>query len=136
MAESMGAEDATISNTDAMEILGVEPGAGRSLLRAAYRRKIRALHPDISGDHSPAGQAAARDVLDAYRRLCRDVEQRNLDLESSPGAAEEPACPTAQTGIDRGPNTRLLQLAYAATLMFTVIILTSFFLIAFAQSGP
>lgn len=50
------------------EILGVDPGAGRAEIDGAWRRMIRAHHPDQSGSHDQAAEInAARDEM--LRRL-------------------------------------------------------------------
>lgn len=110
-------------------------GGRASDFRAAYRRKLRTLHPAVSSDHSLAGQTVARDVLDAYRVLCRHGEQGNLVLGPCPAASEEPARRRAQSGIDAGRDAWPLQFIVAAALILTVVVLTPFFLIAFAPSG-
>ena len=46
------------------EVLGVRPGASPDEVRAAWRRRARATHPDRGGD-----EAAFAKVLEAYRRL-------------------------------------------------------------------
>ncbi|GAN00093.1 hypothetical protein U91I_03758 [alpha proteobacterium U9-1i] len=52
-------EDAAARST-----LGVARGAGASEIRAAYRTKMRAAHPDRGGSHNEAARlAAARDRL-------------------------------------------------------------------------
>lgn len=48
----------------ARAVLGVAHGAGASEIRAAYRTKMRAAHPDRGGSHNEAARlAAARDRL-------------------------------------------------------------------------
>lgn len=46
------------------EVLGVRPGASPDELRAAWRRRARATHPDRGGD-----EASFTEVLEAYRTL-------------------------------------------------------------------
>ena len=46
------------------EVLGVRPGASPDEVRAAWRRRARATHPDRGGDEEAFAQ-----VLEAYRRL-------------------------------------------------------------------
>jgi hypothetical protein len=46
------------------EVLGVRPGASPREVRAAWRRKVLATHPDRGGD-----EAAFAEALDAYRAL-------------------------------------------------------------------
>jgi len=49
---------------EALAILGVEAGATRDEIKAAYGRLIRALHPDVGGSSSLAARLnAARDKL-------------------------------------------------------------------------
>jgi hypothetical protein len=57
-----GPEDA--EDASARAVLGVARGAGPSEIRAAYRTKMRAAHPDRGGSHNEAARlAAARDRL-------------------------------------------------------------------------
>jgi curved DNA-binding protein CbpA len=54
-----------MSEEDAYRMLGLEPGASLEEVRAAYRRLIRKVHPDLGG--SPALAAllnAAKKRLD------------------------------------------------------------------------
>ncbi len=46
------------------EVLGVRPGASADEVRAAWRRRARATHPDRGGD-----EATFTEVLEAYRTL-------------------------------------------------------------------
>jgi hypothetical protein len=46
------------------DVLGVRPGASPEQVRAAWRRKVLATHPDRGGD-----EAAFAAVLEAYRAL-------------------------------------------------------------------
>jgi DnaJ-domain-containing protein 1 len=42
-------EAAGMSETEALEVLGLEAGADEAAIRAAHRRLIRLVHPDHSG---------------------------------------------------------------------------------------
>ena len=49
---------------NAHEVLGVRRGASPEDVRAAWRRRVLATHPDRGGDES-----AFQEALEAYRRL-------------------------------------------------------------------
>jgi hypothetical protein len=53
------------------EVLGVRPGASPDEVRAAWRRRARATHPDRGGD-----EEAFSEVLEAYRRLTGERSPR------------------------------------------------------------
>ena len=53
------------------EVLGVRTGASRDEVRAAWRRRARATHPDRGGD-----EAAFAEVLEAYRSLTGEAPPR------------------------------------------------------------
>lgn len=73
---STGAEKAPPARRDAHALLGLEKGASKAEIKAAYRQKARELHPDVS----PAADAGARfaEVAAAYAQL----------TEGGPGEAE------------------------------------------------
>ena len=68
---------------DPYVVLGVDPGAGSAEITAAYRRAVRACHPDTP--HPDRDRLAA--VLAAYRQL-RD---RLDDQDPSSPAGPHPA---------------------------------------------
>ncbi|MDH4280164.1 MAG: DnaJ domain-containing protein [Acidimicrobiia bacterium] len=72
---------------DARRVLGVGPDDDQTEIRAAYRRRIRALHPDVSGDETPANLALVADLVEAYQRL-RGAE---AGCDVSPGPPPEDA---------------------------------------------
>ena len=54
-----------MTETEALAVLGLAPGAGREEVRAAYRRLIRRVHPDHGGSSPLAALLnRAREVLD------------------------------------------------------------------------
>lgn len=80
----------------ARALLGVAPGAGPDELRAAYRTRLRAAHPDLRGE-----DAGTAEVVTAYR-LLRDlppappappvaVEVATVVVEGDTVSAELPA---------------------------------------------
>lgn len=123
-----------VSVEQAMEALGVRPGADLGQVRAAFRRRILELHPDVSGDTSAAGQAAARDVVHAYRRLRQEFALGGV-VAPVEAVDAEPVESTEADLDDSSVNARLLRVVVAAMVAFVAISSTAFFLIAFAQSG-
>ena len=56
-------------------ILGVEPGASPTQIKAAWRRLARTHHPDLTGDDPAASRIATKrmaEINDAYAALTRD----------------------------------------------------------------
>ena len=61
---SQPAPDGSMTRTEALEILGLKPGASDNDIRAAYHRLMRAAHPDAGGsDWLAARINQARDTL-------------------------------------------------------------------------
>ena len=94
--------------------LGVEPSASLDEIKAAFRRKVRALHPDRAGpDADPAALLAvveAHGVLaDQTRRELYDLDRRNgwtgLRGEDGAGAAAAAGAPEPEAA-DREDWTR------------------------------
>lgn len=62
--EAGGAAGGAMNAAEAGAVLGVAPGAGEAEIRAAYRRAMRAAHPDAGGSTERAARVnAARNVL-------------------------------------------------------------------------
>ncbi|MFZ9292191.1 MAG: J domain-containing protein [Ilumatobacteraceae bacterium] len=74
------------------DVLGVTPRASRGEVRAAYRRRMRALHPDAGaqagGSASSSAEIAA--VTEAWHVL-GDARRRAAYDAGTPAAAEAPA---------------------------------------------
>ncbi|MFB6147217.1 MAG: J domain-containing protein [Halobacteriaceae archaeon] len=72
---STGGTDAStdhdLSATEAYEVLGLDPGADEAAVRAAYRDRVKEVHPDRGGD-----EASFRRVKAAYSRLVDDDGER------------------------------------------------------------
>ncbi|GAC1669411.1 MAG: hypothetical protein NVS9B8_12200 [Candidatus Limnocylindrales bacterium] len=60
---------------DPHAVLGVEPGASPTQIKAAWRRLARTHHPDLTGDDPAASRVATQrmaEINDAYAALTRD----------------------------------------------------------------
>ena len=57
-----------LSPRDPHEVVGVERGASKQAMKAAYRKRARQLHPDASGDESTA--PAFQELVRAFKELC------------------------------------------------------------------
>lgn len=65
-------EDERMSRGEALEVLGLEPGAEEAEIRAAHKRLLRLVHPDRGGSAYLARRVyAARDALLAQSRKTR-----------------------------------------------------------------
>ncbi len=114
---------------DARRVLGVSADTDRAEVRAAFRRKIRAAHPDHSGDQSEDNLDAVRDLLEAYRTLGESDSGPHLGPSArfafdGPHARQDPA-----------PSTRHLQMIMVSIILLVASLLVLLFLIGFSQSG-
>jgi hypothetical protein len=75
--------------TEARAVLGVSDGDGWDVVRLAYRRRIRAAHPDVHG--AGATPVAAR-LNEAYAVLSR-AKRAGAVTPAAPAAATPPAPP-------------------------------------------
>ena len=85
----MPAAAAALSARCFYEVLGVEPTATASELKAAYRRAAKATHPDLNPQHADAagdGDAAFKLVARAYEVLSDASQRAHYDhSRRSPG---------------------------------------------------
>lgn len=64
-AEAPPAAGGAMTEADAYRVLGLAPGASLEEVRAAYRRLIRRVHPDLGGTSALAAMLnAAKERLD------------------------------------------------------------------------
>ena len=109
-------------------VLGVSPDASIDEIRLAYRRRMRALHPDRGGADDVVAHDEMAAVTAAWRRLNNDP-----GTPFAPGSVEPPV--EVHERVDDGPAPRMLR----PTLMIAVLLLLAwiavFVVIAFSQSG-
>lgn len=82
------------------QLLGVDPGANRNGIRAAYRKALRRYHPDANAGNRE-GEQMLRRVITAGRILCNSQQRATYDEQltrqveqqrpSSPVAKSQPA---------------------------------------------
>jgi hypothetical protein len=80
--------------TEARSVLGVVPGDGWDVVRLAYRRRIRAAHPDVAG---PGTAPVAARLNEAYAVLSRAKRSGTLDTPSA--APPPPPPPPPRVGV-------------------------------------
>ena len=70
-----------MSEAEALDVLGLKPGADEAAIRAAHRRLIRLVHPDHSGstDLSRKVSQAKDTLLPGSDKLLRPFRQRGQD---------------------------------------------------------
>lgn len=87
---------------DPFVVLGIEPTTSEVLIRAAYRRRARVVHPDVRAGRGAPGERAHED-------FCRLDEALRLALVSARYAVNEPRPPSGRGGAhaavprQRGP---------------------------------
>lgn len=77
-----------MAKRDPHDVLGVEPGAAPTAIKAAWRRLARQNHPDLTGDDPAASRAATRrmaEINDAYAALTREDRPRRRRGSASDG---------------------------------------------------
>ena len=77
---------------DPHDILGVDPGASPTQIKAAWRRLARTHHPDLTGDDPAASRIATHrmaEINDAYAALTRDGGRLGVRWAGGDGGATE-----------------------------------------------
>ncbi|MDN3294326.1 J domain-containing protein [Streptomyces ficellus] len=85
-------------------VLGVAPTASDAQIRAAFRRLVRALHPDTTAGEPVAGDQLDR-VVAAYETL-RDPQRRTAYDDSRRAQPASPAPPRRTVRVDRRATDR------------------------------
>lgn len=83
----------------ALAVLGVSPGATAHEVRAAYRRLVREVHPDVAADATDAGRRTAR-LAEAYARVRAAIAAAGGDRVPIPPPAPPPP---GRVGMPRSP---------------------------------
>jgi hypothetical protein len=83
-----------VAKRDPHDVLGVEPGATPTQIKAAWRRLARTHHPDLTGDNPAASQRATRQMAEintAYAELTRNraTAAREARAASRDGGADD-----------------------------------------------
>ena len=71
---ALGRYDRGVAKRDPHDVLGVDPGASPSQIKAAWRKLARQHHPDLTGDDPAASRVATRrmaEINEAYAALTR-----------------------------------------------------------------
>jgi curved DNA-binding protein CbpA len=107
----------SLAASDPYRVLGLTPDATDDDVKRAYRRLMRELHPDVSGDQASTARAAA--LNEAYAVLSeKPSEFRRFDDVADPGTtgaarrAADRTTSTARTrrrryGVTTSPTLRL-----------------------------
>ncbi len=71
----------SISNRTYYDILGVDRSADVETIKAAYKTKVKELHPDVNKD--PKAEEEFKIILKAYQTLKSDFNRQIYDAESA-----------------------------------------------------
>jgi hypothetical protein len=94
-----------VAKRDPHGILGIEPGASPTQVKAAWRRLARKHHPDLTGDDPEASRIATRqmaEINDAYAALTRPGGSGRRWAEDPDAAAAREDRERGTAGARRG----------------------------------
>ncbi|MBA2719890.1 MAG: J domain-containing protein, partial [Chloroflexi bacterium] len=98
-----------MTRRDPHGVLGVEPGASPTMIKAAWRRLARTHHPDLTGDDPEASRLATQrmaEINDAYAALTRDGGRLGKRWAGAAGGSDNDAAPADPSGTRRGGPPR------------------------------
>lgn len=100
-----------MAKRDPHDVLGIEPGATATQIKAAWRKLARTHHPDLTGDDPAASQRATRRMAEinaAYAELTRDGGATGARRRGAAGAPDDvpPAGPARRGGPPKPKATR------------------------------
>src|SRR5580765_2108636 len=101
-----------MAKPDPYRVLGIEPGASPTQVKAAWRRLARQHHPDLTGDDPEASRVATRqmaEINEAYAALTRGPSKGGAQPAKSrtDGASfEDDSAPPRRGGPPRPKATR------------------------------
>jgi hypothetical protein len=101
-----------VAKRDPHDVLGIEPGATPTQVKAAWRRLARQHHPDLIGDDPAASRVATRrmaEINEAYAALTREGGARRRWAgagDEADGAGDGAAGGTNGSGSRRGGPPR------------------------------
>ena len=81
-----------MAKRDPHDVLGIEPGATPTQIKAAWRRLARTHHPDLTGDDPAASQRATRRMAEinaAYAELTREGGTAGGRRRGAAGGADD-----------------------------------------------
>lgn len=90
-----------MAKRDPHDVLGIEPGATPTQIKAAWRRLARTHHPDLTGDDPAASQRATRRMAEinaAYAELTREGGTAGGRRRGAEGAEDVPPAGAARRG--------------------------------------
>jgi hypothetical protein len=94
-----------VAKRDPHAVLGIEPGANPTQVKAAWRRLARKHHPDLTGDDPEASRIATRqmaEINDAYAALTRPGGSGRRWAEDPDAAAAREDRERGTAGARRG----------------------------------